>query len=151
MSEKNHLPLNNFYILLLISSILILIASIETLILVKDGELFLQWAHENFPGTTPDNFLFTQYVSSKLSIYFLKIMIPATIATVAFITATKARLTPIVVYVWIVLSFGGLAFTTADMNFQSIFFYINGIFYTGLILYIYFIVGLSRYTTGGED
>ncbi len=151
MSEKSHLPLNKFYILLFITSTLVLIASIEALILVKGGELFLQWAQENFPGTTPDNFLFTQYVSSNLSIYFLKVLIPATIAIVAFITATKARLTPIVVYIWIILSFGGLAFTTADMNFQSIFFYINGLFYTGLILYIYFIVGLSRDNTGGED
>ncbi|WP_422487075.1 hypothetical protein [Gudongella sp. DL1XJH-153] len=151
MSEKNHLPLKKFYILLFITSILVLVASIEALILVKDGDLFLQWAHDNFPDTTPDSILFTQYVSSNLSIYFLKVLIPASIATVAFITATKARFTPIVVYIWIVLSFGGLAFTTADMNFQSIFFYINGLFYTGLILYIYFIVGLSRDNIGGED
>jgi hypothetical protein len=151
MSEKRHLPLKKFYIILALTSMLVLIASLEALIVVKDGSLFIQWAAENFPDTTPDNLLFTQYVSSNLAIYFLKVVIPSTIAVMAFVTHTKAEFSPLVVYIWVILSFGGLAYTTADMNFQSVFFYLNGLIYTALILYIYFAVGISRDNIGGEN
>ncbi|MGM0396618.1 MAG: hypothetical protein ACQEP4_06145 [Bacillota bacterium] len=151
MTEKNHLSLGKFYILLLITSLLILVASIEALILGKDGGMFLQWAMENFPEDIPDNLLFSQYVSSNLSIYFLKVIIPSSIAVTAFLTATRTRFTGIMVYIWVILSFGGLAFTNADMNFQSAFFYINGLLYTGLIFYIYFLIGISRDSMGGEN
>jgi len=151
MSEKRHLPIKKFYIILALTSILVLVASIEALIVVKDGNLFIQWAAENFPESAPDNLLFTQYVSSNLAIYLLKVVIPSTIAIMAFVTHTKARYTQLVTYVWVILSFGGLAYTTADMNFQSAFFYLNGLVYTALILYIYFGVGISRDNTGGEN
>lgn len=151
MSEKNHLSLNKFYIILSLTSILVLLASVEALLLVKDGDIFLKWARENFPDNAPDNILFTQYVSSNLAMYFLKVIIPSTIAVMAFITHTKAKFSHIVVYIWVILSFGGLAYSTADMNFQSAFFYLNGIIYTGLILFIYFGVGISRDNTGGEN
>ena len=151
MSEKRHLPIKKFYIILALTSILVLVASIEALIVVKDGNLFIQWAAENFPESAPDNLLFTQYVSSNLAIYLLKVVIPSTIAIMAFVTHTKARYTQLVTYVWVILSFGGLAYTTADMNFQSAFFYLNGLVYTALVLYIYFGVGISRDNTGGEN
>ncbi len=151
MSEKRHLSARKFYIILAMTSMLVLLASFEALLVVKDGNLFIQWAAENFPDNNPDDLLFTQYVSSNLAIYFLKVVIPSTIAIMAFVTHTKAKLSPLVIYVWVILSFGGLAYTTADMNFQSAFFYLNGLVYTALILYIYFGVGISRDNTGGEN
>ncbi|MCR3955391.1 MAG: hypothetical protein NUK57_03775 [Gudongella sp.] len=151
MGEKRHLSAKSFYILIVLASILVLAASFEALIIVKDGNLFIQWATENFPDSRPDDILFTQYVSSNLALYFLKVVIPSTIAIMAFVTHTKAKLSPLVIYIWVILSFGGLAYTTADMNFQSVFFYLNGFIYTALILYIYFGVGISRDNTGGEN
>lgn len=139
------------YIILALTSVLVILASIEALMVVKDGDLFIRWAAENFPDAVPDDVLFTQYVSSNLAVYFLKVVIPSTIAIMAFLTHAKAKFTPLAIYIWVILSFGGLAYTTADMNFQSVFFYLNGLIYTALILYIYFGVGISRDNTGGES
>lgn len=150
MSGKSLLPIKKFYVVLFLTGAIILVASLEAIIAVKDADLFLQWADENFPGAVIDSHIFSQFVSSNLALYFLKILIPGTIALTAYISATKSMVTWLMSYVWVVLGFGGLAFAASGMDFQSLFFYLNGVLYTALILFIYFSIGISRQEAGGE-
>ena len=105
MGNVDRLSKKNFYILVSLSGIIILLSSFEAILKVKDYELFLMWAKDNFPQQSIDQSLFNTYVTSELSIYLIKVLIPISISIMAFFALTRIRYSKIFVYVWIVLGF----------------------------------------------
>jgi len=147
MSNDSHLSIKIFYFLVGISGLIILLSSFEAILRVKDYEIFLIWAKDNFPLQTIDDSLFSTYVTSELSMYFIKIIIPISISITAFFSLNKIRFSKIFIYIWTVLAIGGFSYTLIELNFKSVFFYSILALYILLVLFIYFSIGLSREST----
>lgn len=144
MGNVDRLSKKNFYILVSLSGIIILLSSFEAILKVKDYELFLMWAKDNFPQQSIDQLLFNTYVTSELSIYLIKVLIPISISIMAFFALTRIRYSKIFVYVWIVLAMGGFAYTLFDFNLRSVFYYSILLLYIILTIFLYLFMGMGR-------
>lgn len=144
MGNVDRLSKKNFYILVSLSGIIILLSSFEAILKVKDYELFLMWAKDNFPQQSIDQSLFNTYVTSELSIYLIKVLIPISISIMAFFALTRIRYSKIFVYVWIVLAMGGFAYTLFDLNLRSVFYYSILLLYIILTIFLYLFMGMGR-------
>lgn len=144
MGNVDRLSKKNFYILVSLSGIIILLSSFEAILKVKDYELFLMWAKDNFPQQSIDQLLFNTYVTSELSIYLIKVLIPISISIMAFFALTRIRYSKIFVYVWIVLAMGGFAYTLFDLNLRSVFYYSILLLYILLTIFLYLFMGMGR-------
>lgn len=144
MGNVDRLSKKNFYILVSLSGIIILLSSFEAILKVKDYELFLMWAKDNFPQQSIDQSLFNTYVTSELSIYLIKVLIPISISIMAFFALTRIRYSKIFVYVWIVLAMGGFAYTLFDFNLRSVFYYSILLLYIILTIFLYLFMGMGR-------
>lgn len=142
----------SFYLLVGICASIILLSSLETAVKVKDSVLFAEWAHLAFPDTTPGQEHFSLYVSSILTIYLFKLVVPSSIALTAFLVLNREGKLGVMSYIWVVLSIGGLAFHIVDRDIDSIFYYIGIVLYIILVLLIYLIALKRNYTAskGGE-
>lgn len=147
MDSENRLGKKNFYIISLISAIIVLMSSFEAIIRVKDRELFLSFAKDNFPDQLIDTSIFNTYVTSELSLYLIKVFIPISIAILAYLALTKIRFSRIFIFIWTILAAGGFAYTFLEFNFYSVFYYSILLLYIVLILFLYFFVGLNRKST----
>ncbi len=144
MGNVDRLSKKNFYILVTLSGIIILLSSFEAILKVKDYELFLMWAKDNFPQQSIDQSLFNTYVTSELSIYLIKVLIPISISIMAFFALTRIRYSKIFVYVWTVLAMGGFAYTLFDFNLRSVFYYSILLLYIILTIFLYLFMGMGR-------
>ena len=102
------------------------------------------WAKDNFPQQSIDQSLFNTYVTSELSIYLIKVLIPISISIMAFFALTRIRYSKIFVYVWIVLAMGGFAYTLFDFNLRSVFYYSILLLYIILTIFLYLFMGMGR-------
>lgn len=144
MRNNTNSAKNKFYPILILCGGIILIASIQVLIKTKDKDLFDIWLKLNYGDIQYNNTLFQEYVAVNITTYYIKIMSPLIILLTSFLTVRKFRLTPFYLYMWIILSFGGLAYNLVGLNYNSAFFYLNIAFYLSLIMYLYFYIGVSN-------
>lgn len=144
MKNKNKLSKNQFYPILLMCGGIILIASIQVLMETKDRGLFNIWLEINYSQNQYNSTLFQEYIAINITTYYIKIISPIIILITSYLSLKKFHLTPFYLYMWIVLSMGGLAYNLVGLNFYSVFFYLNIVFYLSLIIYIYIYIGLSK-------
>lgn len=121
-------PKRQLYIILLTAAAIILAASLETLVRVKDLSLFREWLAEadkteGFP--LADEEAYKIYVASHLSSFFVKIIIPAGLALHSYFAYIKLRFNGLFIFLWTVLAAMGLAQTFTAWNWLSVFSYIN--------------------------
>lgn len=116
------MPKKQFYIILIVVAILIMFSSMEVLMKVKDLALFDEWKNEAITlGLNDVNF--DIYVSSQMSNYFAKIIIPVIFAIYTFFSYTKLRINTLFIFMWSVLILGSLGYSISDFNTHSLFFY----------------------------
>lgn len=144
MISKQKMSKSKFYPILLLCGGIILIGSIQVLMETKDKNLFDAWLKLNYGNIEYDGFYFQEYVAINITTYYIKILSPLIILLTSFLTVKKYNITPFYLYMWLILSFGGLAYNLIDFNFHSVFFYFNILLYMGLIMYIYYIGVLNR-------
>jgi hypothetical protein len=116
------MPKKQFFIIMITSAILILFSSLEVLMKVKDMALFEQWMREA-TEIGIEEMTFDLYVSSQMSHYFAKIIIPFIFAIYTYVSYAKIRINTLYVFMWSVLILGSLAYSISDFNIQSLFFY----------------------------
>lgn len=144
MRNRDKLRKDEFYPILVLCGLIILIASIQVLMQTKDKELFHIWLRLNYANAHYNKSLFQEYIAINITIYYIKIISPLIILLTSSLTIKKFPLTSFYLYMWIILSFGGLAYNLVGFNFNSVFFYFNIVLYIILIIYIYFYIGVSN-------
>lgn len=144
MISKQKMSKSKFYPILLLCGGIILIGSLQVLMETKDKNLFDTWLKLNYGNIEYDVFYFQEYVAINITTYYIKILSPLIILVTSYLTVKKFFITPFYLYMWVILSFGGLAYNLLGFNFHSVFFYFNILLYIVLIMYIYYIGVLNR-------
>ncbi|MBM7560790.1 hypothetical protein [Fusibacter tunisiensis] len=131
MNSYTKLPKKQLYSILFSVALVILVASLEVLIKVKDISLFNAWSVqiENMDGN-----LFDLYVSSQMSQYFTKIIIPMLFGVYTYFAYSKIRINSLFVFMWSILIVGSLGYSISDFNYHSVFFYGFLIGYTVMLI-----------------
>lgn len=139
MLSNEKIPKSKYYLILVVTSIIILSISLESILRAKDISLFENWLDINNIIIVDDYDLnqgFNLYIVLILSNMFLKIIIPASLSIYSYFAYTRIRINKLFIFIWTVLLLGGLAYELISFNIASIFFYINIIAYISLILTI---------------
>lgn len=137
MEKRTHLSKKNFYRLLILCGGIILIGSLQVLIETKDRDLFDLWLKVNYEDKAYTSLYLQEYIAINITTYYIKILSPLIILVTSYLTLKRFYLIPFYLYMWIILSFGGLAYNLVGLAFNSIFFYLNIFFYVSLIIYIF--------------
>lgn len=120
MDTYSKMPKKHLYIILFTVASVILFASIEVMIKVKDLTLYETWANDTI-GIAESSF--SIYVTAQLSSYFTKIIIPMIFGVYTYFTYIKIRVNTLFVFMWSVLIIGSFGYNISDLNYRSIFFY----------------------------
>lgn len=139
MLLNKKMPKNKFYIILILTSIIILSMSLESMFRVKDLSIFEKWISENEILIVSDEDFsqaFSSYLTLVLSSMFIKIITPASLSIYSYYAYSRIRINKLFIFIWTLLLLGGLGYELLSANLGSIFFYINIIAYIFLIINI---------------
>lgn len=127
MKFNTKLPKRHFYILVSLLGFIILLLSLEIMMIVKDISLYDKWFNDAFAaGVQLDyNHAYSVYVSTNLASYFQKIIVPMMLGTHAYFAYIKLRINKLFVFIWTVLMLGSLAYIAVELNFGSVFYYLE--------------------------
>jgi len=129
-TEKN-LSKRKFFLISMVAIIIVVIASLESLLLVKDTGFFNNWLIAN---SLQGQEHFGVYVTSVMSQYILKIIIPVFFGISTYISFAKTRVNGMFIFIWSVLLAGSLGFTLISIEKNSLLFFVYIILYIVLIL-----------------
>jgi len=139
MKSYSKLPNKLLYLVLIPCAIIIFSSSIETMMKVKDINLYQNWLvtlnNSDSVNMTYDR-SFDAYLTANLIFFLFKIIIPVALSMNTYLIYTRFRVNKLFIFVWIVLVFGGLLYTLVEQSFYSIFYYINIIGYSVLVIAI---------------
>ena len=128
MLSNEKIPKSKYYLILILTSIIILSISLESMFRAKDLSLFENWIVINNISVNNDydfNQAFNSYLILILNTMFLKIIIPISLSIYSYFAYTRIRINKLFIFIWTVLLLGGLAYELISFNIASIFFYIN--------------------------
>lgn len=132
MHTGTKLPTKKLYIILISCAIIILTASLEVIIRVKDLALFEEWVRVTQLNGERSQLL-SQYVSMNLTAFFSKIIVPATFGIYTYYAYIKIRINALYVFMWSVLCLGGLAYTVIEWQLGSMLYYVSILAYLVLL------------------
>lgn len=127
------LPLQKLYWILISLAVLVLLQSVEVMIRVKDVLVFEQWLEGNkdlFEMTQSREELFRIYVTSNLSLYFMKIIIPIGLAIHSYLAYSRLRVNGLFRFIWLTLILGSAAYTLVGMQSNNLFFFLYILIYS---------------------
>lgn len=139
-----HLSNKHFYVLVLLCAVIILLSSMELMIIVKDSTIFNEWVLKNNLAQYPIEETFVEYLNANLISYALRIIFPVVLGITAFLTLNKFYINKMLIYVFLLLEVGGLAFTAIQRNFNSLFYFLILATYVVLIIYTYIFIALKE-------
>lgn len=139
MNTYTKLPKKNFYIITIICLLLVLFISLETIIRVKDMQLFEDFLLQNndlvIQGMTEDE-VYSNYLILNLSKFFFKIVAPIFLSLHIYFTYKYLRMSKLFVFMWIITLLGSLSYIVLEAQFYSVFYYIDIFLYIVLIINI---------------
>lgn len=143
MNTDFKLPKKNLYIILISCAVIISASAIETMIIVKDIDLYNQWIAQIKDINTMDIDsieLLNTYISLNLIQFLTKIIIPMALGIYSYFTFYYSKINRLFIFIWTVLVVGGFAYTFLDFRTASIFYYISIL---GHMVLIYGIISIS--------
>lgn len=117
MNLWSKIPTKAFYGILLSCSAIIMIASLEVLVKVKDIYFYDLWVM-SLPN--PEEASLDLYISLRMSLYFTKIIIPMSLGLLTYFTYKKKKLNGLFIFIWTVLSIGNMGYSLLDAAGNSI-------------------------------
>jgi len=140
MNTNTKLPVKKLYIILISCAIIILTASLEVMIRVKDLAFFEEWIKVNhLIGDRSE--LLSQFISINLSAFFSKIIVPAMFGIYTYYAYIKIRINQLYVFMWSVLNLGALAYTVIEWQLNSVLYYVSIL---GYIVLLFTILSLAE-------
>lgn len=136
MDINTKLPKKHFYIIISSLSIIILALSLEVMMTVKDISLYDIWYNDALKEGLLLGYeeSFSIYVSTNLSSYIQKLVVPMALGTHTYFAYTKIRISKLFVFIWVVLLIGAASYIGVEMNFASIFYYIEIVTYVVTVI-----------------
>lgn len=137
MNSYTILPKKQLYIILIFCAIIIFSTSIETLIKVKDLDLYENWMQNLNNGSNSQIWYetsFDDYIMANLIYLFFKIAIPMFFSFNSYLAYIRTRINYLFIFIWSTLIIGGILYTFVELSYYSVFYYINIIGY--IILFI---------------
>jgi small-conductance mechanosensitive channel len=129
-------PKKQYYIILFSLATLLMFLSLDVIIRVKDITLFLLWVEKN--ASMVDGMLeeeqLSLYVTSNLSYYFIKSIIPIFFGIQSYFAYIKTRIGNLYIAVWSVLFGGSMIYHILEFKFDSILYYIICIIYMVIMM-----------------
>lgn len=137
MRETTEMTKKTYYLIVGLCTAIIITNSIETILKVKDTNLFDLWlSNPNLNidrvGQTTDQ-MYSTYLTMCLSIFLIRVITPIALAINSYFSFIKLRVNKLFVFIWIVLIVGLFAFTSIGESLYSIFFILSGICYVALV------------------
>ena len=137
MREQIEMSRTIFYIILGLCATVIIMASLEVIMKVKDTQLFEMWLLQpniklEAVGKT-DNQMYSTYINMYLSTFLVRVVTPIGLAIHSYLTLSKLRVNKLYVNVWSVLLVGSFLLSILGEGYYSIFFIISGIAYVALV------------------
>ncbi|WP_425447883.1 hypothetical protein [Dethiothermospora halolimnae] len=139
MNFNVKIPEKKLYIILILCGLIIFINSMDVMIKVKDIELYNQWVlklKETGDLNSVDGGLHDLYVTSHLSFFLIKIIVPMVLGIYSYFAFKYNKINKIYVYIWTIFLLGSLAFNLVELRLDSIFYYVNIVSYIILIITI---------------
>lgn len=139
MNTYIKLPKKNLHIIGLLCFLLVLFISIETMVRVKDIQLFEDYLLNNKSLTgqgISEEEIHSDYLTIVLSKYFFKIISPIFLSIHIYFTYKSLRISPLFIFMWIITLTGSLSYIVLEGAFYSIFYYIDIFIYILLIISI---------------
>ena len=137
------LPKRQFYTILVLCSVIIMLATLEVMVNVKDADRFLLWqsgmAINDAAGAT-----LQLYVTLQLTHYFSVIVMPMFFALYTVLTYHKIRLNQLYVFMWSVLLIGSAAYSLIGKSFDNILLYLLIAVYGALLATIFSLSDVIR-------
>lgn len=112
---------------LVLSAVIIFVASLEVLVMVKSADAYDAWRAQS----NSDDI--SAYVAIHMSLYFSKIIVPMVFSFFAYYTYKKLRVNGLFVFIWSVLFAGNFALSLLGKSLMSPLVWIYGITYVILI------------------
>lgn len=138
MKGYTRLPKKQLYVILGIAGMLIFLLSLDVMMNVKDVNLYRNWlqdiGEQSRIKNITDKAYLDAYVTTHLSLYFQKIIIPIGLSIHTYFSYMKLRLNKLFVFIWVVLLLGSAAYTLVGFNAQSILTYGYILLYTIVII-----------------
>lgn len=140
MNSYIKLPQINLYLILISCGIIISSVSLETMIIVKDVDLYNKWLSEINEINSLNPELFNTYVSLNLIQFSLKVITPMALAIHSYFAFFYTRINKLFVFIWTALTVMSLGYTAFEMRFESVFYFIS------ILSYIVLIYGITSIT-----
>jgi hypothetical protein len=137
MNSYTKLPAKPLYRMLTACAVIVVALSVQTMIQVKDIELYRLWANSiGSPDAT-----FSTYVTVQLMQFFGKIIVPVIFAVYAYFAHMHIRVNSLFVFIWSVLLAGSFLFTLVEWDLGSVFYYLS---LAGHAVLIYTVLSLGQ-------
>lgn len=149
MKDSIEMSKRNFYIIIGLCAVIIMMVSLETILMVKGNEIFELWKSnprlvDKVAGASVEE-MYSIYLTMCLSMFFIKIITPIALTINTYFAFVKLRVNKLFVQIWIVLLIGLFAFTAIMENFYSIFFIVSTVSYLGLVIVMfYFWISINK-------
>ncbi|MGL5067833.1 MAG: hypothetical protein ACRC6T_08475 [Sarcina sp.] len=149
MRDSIELSKKNFYIIVMLCATIILMVSLETILMVKDNNMFELWTSNpnliNKININDGQETYSIYLTMCLSMFFIKVITPVAFAINTYLALIKLRISKLFVQTWVILLIGLFTFVVLMEKFYSIFFIINaGAYLLLVIMMIYFWVAINK-------
>ncbi|MGL5416749.1 MAG: hypothetical protein ACRDAU_13870 [Clostridium sp.] len=146
MRDSIELSKRNFYIMITLCGTIIMMASLEAILMIKDSGMFEVWKESlgtKIGDSTQD--MYSVYLTMCLSIFFIKIITPVSLGIYTYLALIKLRISKLFVQTWVLLSVGLFIFVVLMEKSYSIFFIATAISYVLIVvMLIYFWVEINR-------
>ena len=126
-----------FYLIVGLCAVIIMMNSIESFIKAKDTGLFEAWLQNpnlNIDKSQTINEMYSIYLTSCLSVFFIRIITPIALSLNSYFSLVKTGVNKLFVAIWMVLTIGLFFFTTLGETYFSIFFIISITMCTNLFM-----------------
>lgn len=142
MNGLSKLPMRHYWIMTILSSIIIFVATLEVILFVKNPDFYNAWlvslSAENLDGA------FSIYLTTRLTHYAAIVIIPMTFSLYTTFAANKLRISGLYIFMWTVLMLASLGYSVLGKSLGDGFLYAYGALYAVIIITLLSLVDVIR-------
>ena len=132
------LPEKKLYIILILCALLIFSNSLETMVRIKDLDIYEDWLehYKTLDEYDESKDSYEVYKGVYLNLFILKVLVPVGLGLYSFLMYKYMGINLLSIVVWVLLLIGGLVSNIFELQLGSIFYYINIVVYLALIVVV---------------
>lgn len=143
MEPVNRLPKKDYYRIVVICGLLILLASIEVLAKAKDLDYF-NYVNRSLGEGGAAAVTYGDFVVSLMASYLARILVPIGLGLNSYFAFMRSGISRVFIWSWGLFTFAALAFHVLSLELTSLLYYLSVLLY---ILLLYTLIRLSDLIT----